>query len=43
LEKGFEYEGQVFRSLSGLARQITGQIINGFLFFGFVDRGGKKS
>jgi hypothetical protein len=43
LEKGFEYEGQVFRSLSGLARQITGQIINGYLFFQLLDRGSKKS
>jgi hypothetical protein len=42
LEKGFEYEGQVFRSLSGLAKQITGQIINGFLFFQLLDRGSKK-
>jgi hypothetical protein len=43
LEKGFEYDGQVFRSLSGLARQITGQIINGFLFFQLLDRGSKKN
>lgn len=39
LEKGFEYEGQVYRSLSGLARQITGQIINGFLFFRLTRQG----
>jgi len=38
LEQGFEYEGQVFRSLSGLAKHITGQIINGFLWFGLIPK-----
>ena len=38
LEQGFEYEGQVFRSLSGLAKHITGQIINGFLFFALIPK-----
>ena len=42
LEKGFEYEGQVFRSLSGVAKHVTGSIWNGFLFFGLIDRGSKK-
>ena len=42
LEKGFEYNGQVFRSLSGVAKHITGSIWNGFLFFGLIDRGSKK-
>jgi hypothetical protein len=43
LEDGFEYEGQPFRSLSGLAKHITGQIINGFLFFAVLGKEGKKS
>jgi len=38
LEDGFEYDGKPFRSLSGLARHITGQIINGFLFFGLLPK-----
>ena len=38
LDDGFEYDGKPFRSLSGLARHITGQIINGFLFFGLLPK-----
>jgi hypothetical protein len=34
LEKGFEYKGKVYRSLSMIAKDITGNIWNGFLFFG---------
>lgn len=34
LDDGFEYAGQVFRSLSAVAQQITGTKWNGFLFFG---------
>lgn len=34
LEKGFEYKGKVYRSLSGVAKDITGSGWNGFLFFG---------
>jgi hypothetical protein len=30
---GFEFEGQVYRSLSAVAKAITGQHINGMLFF----------
>ena len=41
-ESGFEYDGKPFRSLSGLAKKITGQIINGYLFFGLLDKGSKK-
>ena len=33
LTDGFEFEGQVFRSLSGVAKAITGQHCNGYLFF----------
>jgi hypothetical protein len=33
LAGGFEYEGAVYRSLSAVARAITGSHCNGFLFF----------
>ena len=31
--KGFEYEGEVYKSLSGVAKAITGSHCNGYLFF----------
>jgi hypothetical protein len=33
LANGFEFEGEVFASLSAVARKITGQHMNGFHFF----------
>ncbi|MFM8474893.1 MAG: DUF2924 domain-containing protein [Planctomycetaceae bacterium] len=33
LEQGFEYAGQTWRSLSAVAKAVTGTHINGFLFF----------
>lgn len=33
LENGFEYQGDVYRSLSAVAKHITGSHCNGFLFF----------
>jgi len=33
LKKGFEYEGRIFRSLSAVAREITGSHWNGYAFF----------
>jgi DUF2924 family protein len=33
LEKGFRYQQQVYRSLSAVARQVTGVQWNGFAFF----------
>ena len=33
LDKGFEYEGRNYRSLSAIAREITGTNWNGFKFF----------
>lgn len=33
LEKGFEFEGRTYRSLSAIAREITGTNWNGFAFF----------
>jgi hypothetical protein len=37
---GFEYEGDIYRSLSALAKSITGSHTSGFLFFGL--NGGRK-
>jgi Protein of unknown function (DUF2924) len=34
VERGFEYEGKVWRSLSGIARSITGTPWSGPVFFG---------
>jgi hypothetical protein len=40
LEKGFEYEGTVYRSLSAIANKVTGSHWSGAAFFGLK---GKKS
>ena len=42
LEQGVEYKGQQFRSLSGVAREITGTNWNGRRFFGLVDAKGGR-
>jgi hypothetical protein len=42
LEKGFAYDGKQYRSLSAVAKQITGSIWNGYLFFGLIKRDGQK-
>src|SRR5262245_7401631 len=34
LSKGFEFEGEVYRSLSAIAKAVTGTHWNGWLFFG---------
>jgi len=39
LENGFEYQGEHFRSLSRVARAITGTNWNGFLFFNLKTNG----
>ena len=39
LEKGFEYQSQRYRSLSAIAREVTGTRWNGLLFFGLIPRG----
>ncbi len=41
LPRGFAYEGQVFKSLSAVAKAITGSHCNGFWFFGLVQKGGR--
>ena len=42
LDKGFQYEGMVYRSLSAVARRISGTQWNGFSFFRLHDAGGAK-
>ena len=41
LGEGFEYEGQVYRSLTAVAKAVTGTHWNGFHFFFGPDRGGQ--
>src|SRR5271154_4099997 len=41
LPRGFAYQGQVFKSLSGVAKAITGSHCNGFWFFGLAAKGGR--
>ena len=38
LRDGFEYEGRAYKSLSAIARAITGTRWNGLLFFGIRNR-----
>ena len=38
LKSGFAYEGKVYKTLSAVARRITGKHWNGFLFFGLGNR-----
>jgi hypothetical protein len=42
LEKGFRYEGAVYRSLSAVARHISGTHWNGFAFFQLPSAAGRK-
>ncbi|MCC7157649.1 MAG: DUF2924 domain-containing protein [Bryobacterales bacterium] len=39
-ESGFEYEGKIYKSLSAVAREVTGTKWNGFLFFALEMRQG---
>ncbi len=38
LDSGFEYQSQRYRSLSAIAREVTGTRWNGLLFFGLTER-----
>ncbi len=38
LDDGFEWDGRHYRSLSAVARAVTGQRWNGLLFFGLTER-----
>jgi hypothetical protein len=40
LEKGFRYQERVYKSLSAVARQVTGVQWNGFSFFGLIGQRG---
>lgn len=42
LEKGFEWQGRPYRSLSAVAQAVTGQKWNGLLFFGLTERKGRS-
>ena len=41
LPKGFEFEGEVYKSLTAVAKAITGSHCNGFLFFRLRKEGDK--
>lgn len=38
LDRGFEYEGEVYRSLSAVAKAVTGSHWNGLVFFGLAGK-----
>ena len=38
LPNGFEYQGEVYKSLSAVAKAVTGQHVNGFAFFRLSQR-----
>jgi hypothetical protein len=42
LENGFEYEGAIYKTLSAVAKKITGQHCNGYHFFKLNKKGGDK-
>lgn len=42
LTNGFAYEGEVYRTLSAVAKAITGTHTNGFLFFRLGKHGGAR-
>jgi len=41
-DDGFEYEGQIFRSLTAIAKEITGAHWNGYDFFGLRGNGDRR-
>jgi DUF2924 family protein len=41
LEHGFAWEGQTYRSLSALAKAVTGSHCSGHFFFGLAEKGPK--
>jgi hypothetical protein len=43
LKDGFEYDGAIFKTLSAVAKEITGRHWNGFIFFGLDTRKPKKT
>jgi len=43
MENGFLYNGQVYRSLSAIAKEVTGSMWNGRLFFGLTKHSREKN
>ena len=41
LDEGFEFGGSIYKSLSAIARKVTGTSWNGFTFFGLNKKQGK--
>jgi hypothetical protein len=41
LRQGFEYQGKVYKSLSAVAKAVTGQHCNGYYFFRLGAQGGE--
>lgn len=41
-DDGFEYQGRPYKSLSAIARQITGTRWNGWVFFGLKNQRGRE-
>lgn len=39
---GFEYQGEIYKSLTAIAKKITGTHWNGFHFFGLSNNGGSR-
>ena len=42
LANGFEYDGTIYKTLSAVAKKITGQHCNGYHFFNLNKKGGAK-
>ena len=42
MKQGFEFEGETYKSLSAVAKKITGSHCNGYLFFRLGGQGGAK-
>ena len=42
LENGFEYDGAIYKTLSAVAKKISGQHCNGYHFFNLNKKGGKQ-
>ena len=43
LDAGFRYDGDVWRSLSAIARKVSGTSWNGYLFFNLLSRAAKSA
>jgi hypothetical protein len=42
LASGFEFEGERYKSLTAVAKAVTGKHWNGYHFFGLRDNGGAR-